>query len=141
MAKVQFQVNGLDSNTESIFNEDVTFDGNVDVNSISIAGTGIILGDSGWVAVTSLSNSFTAPTTVAYRKLNNVVYMRGNLFDGTANTGAFTLPSGYRPSVTVVVPVQKYGTPNLDYVTIGTDGVVTPNSTAAWLSSVVFPVG
>jgi hypothetical protein len=41
MAKVQFQVNGLDSNTESIFNEDVTFDGNIDVNSLSIAGVDI----------------------------------------------------------------------------------------------------
>ena len=38
MAKVQFQVNGLDSNTPSIFNDDVTFDGNIDVNSLSIAG-------------------------------------------------------------------------------------------------------
>jgi hypothetical protein len=41
MGKVQFQVNGLDSNTESIFNQDVTFDGNIDVNSLSIAGTDI----------------------------------------------------------------------------------------------------
>jgi hypothetical protein len=38
MAIVQFQVNGLDSNTSSIFNDDVTFDGNIDVNSLSIAG-------------------------------------------------------------------------------------------------------
>jgi hypothetical protein len=38
MAIVQFQVNGLDSNTASIFNDDVTFDGNVEANSISIAG-------------------------------------------------------------------------------------------------------
>jgi hypothetical protein len=41
MAKVQFQVNGLDSNTESIFNQDVTFDANIDVNSLSIAGVDI----------------------------------------------------------------------------------------------------
>jgi hypothetical protein len=41
MAKVQFQVNGLDSNTPSIFNDDVTFDGNIDVNSLSIAGVDI----------------------------------------------------------------------------------------------------
>ena len=41
MAKVQFQVNGLDSNTASIFNDDVTFDGNVEANSISIAGVDI----------------------------------------------------------------------------------------------------
>ena len=99
------------------------------------------LEDSGWINVSSLANNFTAPTTVAYRKLNGVVYLRGNLFNGTANTGAFTLPVGYRPSVEVVVPVQKYGTSNLDYVTIGTNGVVLPNSTAAWLSGVCFPIG
>ena len=97
--------------------------------------------DSGWIAVSSLANNFTSPTAVAYRKLNNVVYLRGNLFGGTAGTGAFTLPVGYRPSVEVVVPVQKYGTANLDYITIGTNGVVLPNSTAAWLSSVIFVVG
>ena len=99
------------------------------------------LQDSGWINVSSLSNNFTAPTTVAYRKLNGVVYLRGNLYNGTANTGAFTLPSGYRPSVDVVVPVQKYGTSDNAYVTVGTDGVVVPNSTAAWLSSVIFSVG
>jgi len=42
MAKVQFQVDGLDSNTASIFNDDVTFDGNVDASSISIGGTDIL---------------------------------------------------------------------------------------------------
>lgn len=41
MAKVQFQVDGLDSNLASIFNDDVTFDGNVDANSISISGTNL----------------------------------------------------------------------------------------------------
>jgi hypothetical protein len=41
MAKVKFQVDGFDANQTSIFNEDVTFDGNIDVNSISIAGTDI----------------------------------------------------------------------------------------------------
>lgn len=100
-----------------------------------------VIQDSGWINVSSLSNNFTAPTTVAYRKLNGVVYLRGNLFNGTANTGAFTLPVGYRPSVEVVLPVQKYGTSNIDYITVGTNGVVIPNSTAAWLSSVIFPVG
>ena len=97
--------------------------------------------DSGWIAVTSLDNSFTSPTAVAYRKINNIVYMRGNLFQGTSNTTAFTLPAGYRPSIDVVVPVQKFGTGVIDYITVYADGRVTPNSTAAWLSSVVFPVG
>jgi hypothetical protein len=41
MAKVKFQVDGFDANQTSIFNQDVTFDGNIDVNSLSIAGTDI----------------------------------------------------------------------------------------------------
>lgn len=38
MAKVKFQVDGLDANQGSIFNNNVTFDKNIDVNSITIAG-------------------------------------------------------------------------------------------------------
>jgi len=56
MAKVQFQVNGLDSNTASIFNDDVTFDGNVDVNSISIAGVDIFTAISGGGSLTIEDN-------------------------------------------------------------------------------------
>jgi hypothetical protein len=41
MAKVQFQVNGFDANQTSIFNDDVTFDGNIDVNTLSIGGTNL----------------------------------------------------------------------------------------------------
>jgi len=41
MAKVKFQVDGFDANQTSIFNQNVTFDGNIDVNSLTIAGTGI----------------------------------------------------------------------------------------------------
>lgn len=114
-----------------------------DNGNLSELGTvnGVNLSDSGWIAVSSFSNSFTAPTAVAYRKLNDVVYLRGNVANGTANATAFTLPVGYRPSVDVVVPVQQYGTSNINYVTVSTSGDVTPNATSGWLSSVVFPVG
>lgn len=114
-----------------------------DNGNLSELGTvnGATIGDTGWQAVSSLANGFTAPTAVAYRRINNIVYMRGNLNGGTANTGAFTLPSGYRPSVNVVIPVQQYGTPNISYVTVGTDGVVVPNSSSGWLSSIIFPIG
>jgi len=114
-----------------------------DNGDFSVSGrvNGSTIGDTGWQSVSSFSNGFTAPTSVAYRRLNNIVYMRGNLNGGTANTGAFTLPSGYRPSVTVVIPVQQYGTPNISYVTVGTDGVVVPNSSSGWLSSIIFPIG
>jgi hypothetical protein len=102
-------------------------------------GTEGAVADSGWTAVTSFTNSFSG-TSVAYRKINNVVYLRGNLTGGTAESTAFNLPADYRPAVDIVIPVQKFGTTDLSYVTVYTNGNVTPNSTAAWLSSIVFPV-
>lgn len=118
--------------------------GNItNVNNISANGsiTSTNISDSGWQTVSSFANSYTG-SNVAYRKLNGVVYMRGRVNGGTAGAGAFTLPSGYRPStIEAVIPVQQYGTSNINYVTIGTDGVVVPNGTSAWLSGVCFPLG
>lgn len=113
------------------------------LNNVTANGTvsATNIGDSGWQTVSSFSNSYSG-TNVAYRKINNVVYLRGRVNGGTANAGAFTLPSGYRPSTSeAVFAVQQYGTSNINYVTVGTDGVVVPNGSSAWLHSVVFPVG
>lgn len=111
----------------------------------SLTDSGVVtssnLGDTGWISVTSFTNGFSG-TSVAYRRLNNVVYLRGRVTGGTANQGAFVLPDGYRPAtIDAVLPTQQYGTGNITYTTVGTDGNVVPNSTATWLSSVVFPVG
>ena len=102
---------------------------------------GATIGDTGWTTVSSFTNGFSSVATVAYRRINNVVYLRGNLQGGTANTGAFVLPSGYRPIANVVFPVQQYGTGSINYVTIGSDGVVLMNASSGWLSGVIFPVG
>jgi hypothetical protein len=75
---------------------------------------------------------------VAYRKLNGVVFLRGNVSGGTGETAAFTLPTGFRPAVDHVVLVQKYGTPDVSYVTVNTSGGVVPHEASAWLSAVVF---
>jgi hypothetical protein len=114
-----------------------------DNGNLSELGTvnGATLEDTGWTTVSTFANSFSAVASVAYRRINNVVYLRGNVTGGTAGTGAFTLPVGYRPSLSTVIPVQQFGTGNITYVTVGTDGVVIPNSTSGWLSSVIFPVG
>jgi hypothetical protein len=66
------------------------------------------------------------------------VFLRGNVSGGTGETVAFTLPTGYRPSVDHVVLVQKYGTSDASYITIGTSGGVIPHEASAWLSAVVF---
>jgi hypothetical protein len=115
------------------------------LNSITddnrIATKGQLIVDSGWIEVSSLSNSFVSGgITPSYRKLNGVVYLRGNLNNGTGAATAFTLPSGYRPSTTTVILTQKFGTALGTYVTINTDGTVVPQDSSTWLSSIVFPV-
>jgi hypothetical protein len=112
----------------------------------SVSDDGIVtssnLGDTGWSDVGSLSNSFVSGgNTPGYRKLNNVVYLRGNINSGTAGQTAFTLPSGYRPATDFIIPVQKFGTADISYITVYTDGRVVPNSTAGWLTGSHFPVG
>jgi len=113
-----------------------------DNGDFSVSGrvNGSTIGDSGWITVSSFTNSYTG-TNVAYRKINNVVYLRGNVSAGSAGYSAFNLPEGYRPAIDVVLPVQKFGTPNIDYVTVYSNGHVSPNGGAAWLSSLIFPVG
>lgn len=111
----------------------------------SLTDSGVVtssnLGDTGWTTVSSFSNGFTAPSTVAYRRLNNVVYLRGNLTGGTANTTAFTLPTDYRPIANAVFAVQQYGTANFTYITVQADGAVVPNTSSGWLTGTIFPVG
>jgi hypothetical protein len=114
-----------------------------DNGNLSELGTvnGATLEDTGWISVTSFNNSFTG-ASVAYRKINNVVHLRGRISGGTAGAGAFVLPVGYRPStIEVVIPTQTYGTSNINYTAVGNDGNVVPNASSAWLSSISFPVG
>lgn len=113
-------------------------------NQIATIGDlgGVTLADSGWINVSSLANSFTSGgNTPGYRKLNSVVYLRGNIIGGTGNTDAFTLPTGYRPATTFVIASQQFGTGDINYITINTDGTVVPNKSSAWLSGLVFPIG
>jgi hypothetical protein len=114
-----------------------------DNGNLSELGTvnGATLEDTGWTTLSSFYNSYSGSGSPAYRKINNVVYLRGRVSGGTANTTAFNLPSGYRPAVDTVIAVQQFGTGNINYVTVNPDGNVIPNATAAWLSSVIFPVG
>jgi hypothetical protein len=114
-----------------------------DNGNLSELGTvnGATIEDTGWTTISSFSNSYSGSGSPAYRKINNVVYLRGRVSGGTANTTAFNLPSGYRPAVDTVITVQQFGTGNVNYVTVNPDGNVIPNATAAWLSSIIFPVG
>jgi len=114
-----------------------------DGGDVSAAGkyNGATLGDTGWISVTSFNSGFSGQD-VAYRRINQVVYLRGRLNGGTGGSGAFVLPSGFRPTVIEhVTPTQQYGTANLTYTSVGNDGNVVPQTSSTWLSNIAFPVG
>lgn len=115
-----------------------------DSGALNVSGTynGATIGDTGWVQITSFGSGWSAVGQPVYsRVINNVLYMRGNVYNVSGSgTGAFTLPVGHRPATEMVFVVQKYGAGELTFVTVGTDGVVVPDSTGAWLTGVTFPI-
>lgn len=113
-----------------------------------------------WTAVT-FQNSWAdyggGFQTCQYRKLGDMVQLRGLMRLGTAGTTAFTLPAGYRPSATLIVTggagsrtafntgAASAGTAHTHPITqteaaaridISSTGTVNVNSTAgnAWIS-------
>lgn len=59
------------------------------------------LNDSGWITVSSFNQGSVIGTGVAYRKFNNIVYLRGaisvTLASYNPTNGMFTIPAGFRP--------------------------------------------
>lgn len=140
MGKVQFQVDGLDSNTASIFNADAVFDGNVDANTISIAGNPI-------------SNIYATQIYVA-NALSNVTIdlstAAGQGIDWNANTHQYDIDNTV--ATKIYVDVLQYGTPisGTSY-TLGTSDlgnlIETTSSSAITItipndaSDTTFPIG
>ena len=58
-----------------------------------------------------------------YKDPFNVVHLRGHVDSGTLNATIFTLPAGYRPSVTVLRVCHESATSAVR-LRIGTDGTV-----------------
>ena len=67
------------------------------------------LAPTAWTNLT-LQNSWTALTACQYRKVNDIVYVRGSMQNGTpaAGTVLATLPSGFRPTATFYVTQPYY---------------------------------
>lgn len=66
---------------------------------------------SAWTAV-SFQNSWvnygSGTQEVEYRKIGDVVHLRGKMKDGTVTAAAFTMPAGYRPPAGLTVPVTNW---------------------------------
>lgn len=77
---------------------------------------------NGWVPLAGNQGS-------QYRKIGDIVYLRGNVSSGAIGQIAFTLPVGFRP------PLQLYWTSivaggTMGYIVIGTTGTVVLNGPA-----------
>lgn len=79
-----------------------------------------------WASVSAFSNSwvnFGVSNVAQYRKDHSGrVYVRGRIKSGTLGATAFTLPVGYRPTESVVVPDVSNAA--FGYVTVASDGAV-----------------
>lgn len=88
--------------------------------------------DTGWTTLSPAggwSNSGAPYANLAYRKIGNVVRLRGVLSgSGTVGSTIFTLPSGYRPSSTGMYRLA--GGTGMDF-NIATSGVCSPASGTA----------
>lgn len=101
-------------------------------------------GDASWTNVTYQNSWVTYVSLgdpVQYRKLSSgLVVIQGAASSGTAGSAIFTLPVGYRPTATLVIPIRATGTANtIRDLTVNTDGTVVPASAAS--NAVVFVSG
>lgn len=99
------------------------------INDIIYALVALLNGTSAvaWNNVT-FTNSWVnfggSVQTVQYRKIGDVVYIRGAGKTGTINLSAFTLPSGYRPPAILGFPATSNSA--FGHLVINTDGTVVP---------------
>lgn len=82
-----------------------------------------------WTAVTftnSWVNYGSGRQAAQYRKIGDIVYLRGQIKNGTNNNTAFTLPAGFRPPANDyrVIISSSSGTPLPAFLYIQTSGAV-----------------
>lgn len=82
--------------------------------------------DSGWLTLPLLNGAvaYSEAQKPQYRKIGNVVYMRG-VFKGVTTTPVTIaqLPEGYRPAMKVIIPQLATGM-RIDRMEYNTDGTV-----------------
>ena len=98
-----------------------------------------LFGDANWTNVTAFTNSYTATAvTPRYILIGRTVVLQGAVTGGTANTSAFTLPVGYRPTENCNFAVV--GNNLFCILTVLPSGTVTPVTTGTSVNlNVSFP--
>lgn len=104
----------------------------------------------GWTLVTAMQNGWVAVggpwEPPRYRKIGDMVQLGGNIYNGTANQAAFTLPVGFRPAYPLEIICSGYNASTgriIDMITIDANGSVRPEiggGPSVSLSTVAFSV-
>lgn len=100
-----------------------------------IGGVGEPAFSGSWV------NSAGGSETAAYRKIGDIVYLRGSIKNGTLGATAFTLPVGFRPPIGLLFATESNGA--YGRVIVNPTGAVDPSvgsNTAFSLNNVSFSV-
>lgn len=135
------KLNQMDAQYEAVAND--IFAGSTDVNAALIARLTSMYGtDSGWIDITVVNATYTISPTSSprYRKIGNVVFMEGDLYNSSAptTTTAFTLPVGYRPGRPQFA--TQIDSTFISMCRIQTDGSVQITASTARTSSTGFPL-
>lgn len=104
-------------------------------NSVVTAWTAVTFG-AGW------SNNIAPYGNAQYRKIGDLVYLRGAIDGGTLGGVAFILPAGFRPPATVAFSADT-GASTVRFVEIESDGEVRPtggSNAFCSLDGIVFSV-
>ena len=105
------------------------------------------INDTGWITPTLINGWLQYGAgwdTIAYRRLNGVVHLKGLMKSGTINAAAFVLPAGFRPGgLRMFAPASNAGgTVTATRCDIDNLGNVNPQAgtnVAYSLSGICFP--
>jgi hypothetical protein len=88
-----------------------------------------LVGDLAWTAPTLAGtwvNFGSGFTTAGYRRIGDMVHLKGTIKLGVVNTTAFTLPVGYRPTAQAIFAVESNNA--FGVVVVNAAGTVVPTT-------------
>ena len=109
----------------------------VDIGEDDVIVNGDLTVNTSWQEIT-LTNNWenygVQYQTAEYKKIGNQVFLRGLIRNGSNDTAAFTLPTGYRPQEGLKFVTNSDNEGGTAVVTIDTFGAVTVNRYTSWVA-------
>jgi hypothetical protein len=98
--------------------------------------------DTGWITATLLNSWVSIGTNPAYRKIGNIVRLRGELESGASGTECFALPASFAPATELFIGIGSLGQQLCTLVINGTACSISyaSGSPVPFIDAVSFPV-